>query len=133
MTDQLEQNKQIVARIFNMLAGSGEDIGQVIDELVPAEGYIQHNDLAGEGPEGLKEYLPTLMRRTPTPEDDVPDWLDITQTVSVNFIAEGDFVVRHEIRKHGELIDIFRVSDGFVREHWDAFRPYPGTERIPGF
>jgi predicted SnoaL-like aldol condensation-catalyzing enzyme len=31
------------------------------------------------------------------------------------------------------LIDIFRVGDGLCREHWDAYRPNPGTVRLPGF
>jgi predicted SnoaL-like aldol condensation-catalyzing enzyme len=53
--------------------------------------------------------------------------------VVVNLIAEGEFVVRQEIRTHGLLLDVFRVRDGLLREHWDAFRPDPGTERIPGF
>lgn len=63
----------------------------------------------------------------------LPDWLDSQGTVAVNLIAEGEFVVRQEIRTHGLLIDVFRVRDGLLREHWDDFRPEPDTERIPGF
>lgn len=51
----------------------------------------------------------------------------------MNYIADGEFVVRQELRDHGMLVDIFRVRDGVLVEHWDAFRPDEGTERIPGF
>lgn len=128
----LEQNKKVVARLFDVLTGTIEEAWQVIDDVMPDEGYVQHNPLAGDTREALRAFYPMIMRRPSTPEDPVPDWLDAHGTLEVNYIAEGDLVVRQEVRTHGMLIDIFRVRDGKVREHWDAFRPNPGTERIPG-
>ena len=55
------------------------------------------------------------------------------RTVSVRLFAEGDFVVRQEIRDHGMLVDVLRVHEGRCVERWDAFRPDPGTDRLPGF
>jgi predicted SnoaL-like aldol condensation-catalyzing enzyme len=122
--NHLEQNKRVVARLFDEVF-YGPDLNlEVIDEIV-ADGYIQHNPLAGQGPEGLKKFVTELLP--------LPEGLDASGTLEVNYIAEGDFVVRQEIRNHGMLIDIFRVKDGLLREHWDAFRPDPGTDRLPGF
>jgi predicted SnoaL-like aldol condensation-catalyzing enzyme len=55
------------------------------------------------------------------------------ESMQVNVLAEGDFVVRHDVRARGMLIDIFRVRDGQLSEHWDAYRPAIGAERIKGF
>lgn len=41
-------------------------------------------------------------------------------------------VVRQEMRTRGMLVDVFRVRNGLCVEHWDAYRPDPGTDRIPG-
>lgn len=45
--DQREKNKQVVARMFDVIYGPGDDI-DVLDEIV-AEDYIQHNPMAGQG------------------------------------------------------------------------------------
>lgn len=124
--EQLEKNKALVARFFREVPyGPGDNL-HVIDELI-AEDYVQHNPEAGQGREGVRHFFTNVI---PVP---LPEWLDEKGTLEVNLIAEGDFVVRQEIRTHGMLIDIFRVKDGMLKEHWDAFRPNPGTERPPSF
>ncbi|WP_066555845.1 nuclear transport factor 2 family protein [Croceicoccus bisphenolivorans] len=127
MTDTKEaRNKEVVRRFFAEIPyGPGDNL-HVIDEIV-AEDYVQHNPDAGQGREGLKHFFTNVI---PLP---IPAWLDASGTVSVNLIADGDFVVRQEVRTHGMLIDIFRVDNGLLKEHWDAFRPNPGTERPPSF
>jgi len=51
----------------------------------------------------------------------------------VRYISDRGFVVRQEVRDNGEMIDVIRVSDGQCREHWAAFRPAAGHERLPGY
>jgi predicted SnoaL-like aldol condensation-catalyzing enzyme len=46
-------------------------------------------------------------------------WLDSKQ-LRVNLIADGDWVVRQEVRTDWMLIDIFRIQDGWLMEHWDT-------------
>ena len=120
---KLEENKRVVERLFEVIYGEGDNF-DLCDEFV-ADDYIQHNPLAGQGLAGLKAFLNELVP--------LPEWLTAEHTESVLLIAEGDLVVRQEIRDHGMLVDIFRVEDGMLQEHWDAFRPNPGTERLPGF
>lgn len=120
----LERNKAIVRAAFDIIYGTSvEDIAK-IDELV-AEDYIQHNPSIAQGREGLRRLLLAIV---PGPKP-----LDPRDTLSVNLIAEGDMVVRQEMRKNGMLVDIFRIENGRLQEHWDAFRFTPGAERIPGF
>lgn len=122
--DRLENNKRAVARLFEVLYGVGDDL-DVLDELI-AEDYVQHSPLAGQGRDGVKRFFKEKL--IPLPYRLEPR--------EVNLIPEGDFVVRQELRAHrysGMLVDIFRVEGGLIREHWDAYRPDPGTERMPGF
>jgi predicted SnoaL-like aldol condensation-catalyzing enzyme len=116
-------NKRIVERLFDVIYGKGDDL-DVLAEIV-ARDYIQHNPEAGQGRAGLERFLERLVP--------LPAWLDGRGTLAVNLIAQGDMVVRQEIRNHGMLVDILRVRDGLCVEHWDAFRPDAGTDRIPGF
>jgi|SRR3954447_23562216 predicted SnoaL-like aldol condensation-catalyzing enzyme len=116
-------NKRVVERLFDVIYGKGDDL-DVLAEIV-ARDYIQHNPAAGQGRAGLESFLRRLVP--------LPPWLDARGTVTVNLIAEGDLVVRQEIRNHGMLIDVLRVREGLCIEHWDAFRPDPSTDRIPGF
>jgi predicted SnoaL-like aldol condensation-catalyzing enzyme len=46
-------------------------------------------------------------------------------------IAEGDLVVTHGVVKFGAedagtvAVDIFRLQDGKLVEHWDVLQPWP--------
>jgi predicted SnoaL-like aldol condensation-catalyzing enzyme len=121
---ELNRNKALVKALFDIIYGTSLDDIPKIDVIV-AEDYIQHNPSVGPGREGLRGLLKMII-----PE---PKALSPADTISVQYIAEGDRVVRQELRKNGMLIDIFRIKDGKLQEHWDAFRFNPGAERIPGF
>ncbi|HET9868625.1 MAG TPA: nuclear transport factor 2 family protein [Nitrospira sp.] len=121
---EVERNKELVSALFGIIYGtSTEDIAK-IDDLVAAD-YVQHNPSVGQGREGLRQLL---LRIVPGPKE-----LSSQGTLSVKLIAEDDFVVRQELRTNGMLVDIFRIKDGKLQEHWDAFRFAPGAARIPGF
>lgn len=119
-----EKNKGLVTTLFDIIYGTSLVDIALIDRLV-AEDYIQHNPLVGQGREGLRSFLHQIV---PEPKE-----LDAVGTLAVNLIAEGDYVVRQEMRTNGMLVDIFRVKDGLLQEHWDAFRFEPGARRIEGF
>lgn len=121
---ELERNKNLVKALFDIIFGTSLDDIATIDQLV-AEDYIQHNPRGGQGREGLRKGL---MEIVPEPKE-----LPVSGTIWVNYIAENDYVVRQETRTEGMLIDIFRIENGMLQEHWDAFRFAPGAKRIPGF
>jgi predicted SnoaL-like aldol condensation-catalyzing enzyme len=120
---ELERNKGLVVRLFEIIYGDNLAEINLIDGLV-AVNYIQHNPRAAQGREGLRSFLREVVAVKEIKAED---------TLNVNLIAEGDHVVRQEMRTNGMLIDIFRVEDGLLKEHWDAFRFAPGAKVIPGF
>lgn len=125
-SDERERNKQVVRRFIEEFAQGPGDNMHLIDELM-AEDYVQHNPDAGQGREGVRHFFTNVL---PLP---LPDWLGPDGIIHANYIAEGDLVVYQEVRTNGMLIDIFRVKDGQLSEHWDAYRPNPGEPRIAGF
>lgn len=124
--EEVERNKKLVERFFREVPyGPGDNL-DVIDELV-AEDYVQHNPLAGQGREGVKRFFTEVIPLPLTGD------LAADGTLEVNIVGDGDLVVRQEIRKNGMLIDIFRVKNNRLQEHWDAWRPAEGYERPPSF
>jgi predicted SnoaL-like aldol condensation-catalyzing enzyme len=87
-------------------------------ERYVAPEYTQHNPLLATGREPAVKFLSTLVRRESV--------TDIKRVV-----AEGDLVVLHvhsraNLSDRGRaVIDIFRVADGKIVEHWDVIQPVP--------
>jgi predicted SnoaL-like aldol condensation-catalyzing enzyme len=88
-------------------------------ERYVAPEYIQHNPLLATGREPAVKFLAT---RVVTRES-------VTDIKRV--VAEGDLVVLHvhsrtNLSDRGRaVIDIFRVTDGKIVEHWDVIQPVP--------
>ena len=89
-------------------------------ERFVAPEYIQHNPLLATGREPAVKFLgPRATREAVT---------DIKRV-----IAEGDLVVLHvhsrtNLSDRGRaVIDIFRVADGKIVEHWDVIQAVPPT------
>jgi len=87
-----------------------------VDRFI-APGYIQHNQAAEPGRDGLKRFLDMIRRQTPEAVHDVK-----------RAFVDGDHVtVHYHVRRSpGDLgwavIDIFRIEDGLVMEHWDVMQ-----------
>lgn len=93
--------------------------------------YIQHNPAFETGLEGL---IANLQARPPAPK---PPPIDF-----VRVIAEDDLVMTlRRLPAQGEraslpgaelaLVDIFRVQDGLVAEHWDYREQFPRGSAEP--
>ncbi|NWG52616.1 MAG: MFS transporter [Hydrogenophilaceae bacterium] len=111
------RNLALVAEMYeNVLQPLDAD--QVDRYFVP--GYIQHNPMAATGADGLKAFLAWAKARSPNAEHIVK-----------RVFADGDFVIAHvhviiEPGTRGNaVIDIFRIEDGLIAEHWDAAQPIP--------
>jgi predicted SnoaL-like aldol condensation-catalyzing enzyme len=82
--------------------------------------YKQHNPTAADGAEGLKGFIAFLKTTYPMTHSDV--------TMS---FADGDYVILrvHAVRTPGTagnaIVDIFRLENGKVVEHWDSVQPVP--------
>ncbi|MBY6242916.1 ester cyclase [Methylosinus sp. Sm6] len=100
-----------------------------LDQLM-RDDYIQHNSLVAQGSEGFREFFETWFKA-------VPDF----KYELKKLVAEGDLVWAYGtysgtqtgdwlgIPATGksyafDAVDIFRVADGRLAEHWDVLDTY---------
>lgn len=87
--------------------------------------YVDHNhDTPGNNLAGMVKLLNDMGFTEDNPND-----RDLTLTVD-HVISEGDLVMIHQhIEEPGNptlvFMDIFRVADGLIVEHWDVIQPIP--------
>lgn len=109
----MSDNKTTVLTAVRELFGD-KDV-TAVDRWVAAD-YRQHSSAAPDGPEGLRGLIESLTD-------------DVRHEVA-RVIAEGDLVAVHGIY-YGfgpdplVALDLFRVADGKLAEHWDALTPWP--------
>lgn len=114
---RLERNKKLVLAFYDQLIN--EKNFEAARKYM-ADDYRQHNPTAANGPEGLRLWLEEFKRMFP----------NLRATVR-RCIAEGDYVVLHVQGDSGPsphgtaVVDIFRVENGKVAEHWDVIQPIP--------
>lgn len=114
---QEEINKQNVIAFYNAAINDKdfETASQYMGDM-----YIQHNPLAADGPEGLKAFL-----------DFAKDNLGSFKVEIRQAFADGDYVILHVHAQAGPddrgsaVMDIFRLENGKVVEHWDVIQAIP--------
>ena len=112
----------VIAMYQNVLIAL--DSSRVDEYILP--GYIQHSSLAEPGVQALKDWLDA--RREDSP--------DSVQTIHRSF-ADGDHVIVHVhvARWKGDpglaVVDIFRLEDGMIAEHWDVLQEIPADPVNP--
>ena len=118
MNDQLEANKRIV-REWHDLALNQRKPEEAVAKYLGAH-YRQHNPGAADGAQAYIAFMKWL-RQT------YPDFRVETKRI----IAEGDYVVlhSHSFRNPGDrglaVVDIFRLENGKIVEHWDVVQEVP--------
>ena len=106
----METNKQIALRA---LTGAFIDRDpSVVDKYFTAD-YIQHNPTIPSGPAAIKDLIPQLPK-------------DFSYEPGM-VVAEGDLVMVHGRYvgwgpKPMVAVDMFRLKDGKVVEHWDVMQ-----------
>jgi len=82
--------------------------------------YVQHNPNAPDGIEGFKAFLGFLREKFPESRSEIKRvW------------AEGDYVILHvhAVRAPGArgaaIVDIFKLENGKIVEHWDVIQEIP--------
>ena len=82
--------------------------------------YIQHNPFVPNGAEPFYAYFKSCFKEHPK-----------SHVVFSHIIAEGDLVVLHLNSKLDEqdrgraIVDLFRVENGKIVEHWDVIQDVP--------
>ena len=114
---QLELNKRIATEFYDA-AINRKDCAAASHYL--GNDYRQHNPTAADGREGLRAFIDFLRTRFPNQRGDIK-----------RVIAEGDLVVLHVHSTRGDdtpgraIVDIFRLENGKVVEHWDVIQDVP--------
>ncbi|WP_108258105.1 nuclear transport factor 2 family protein [Mangrovicoccus ximenensis] len=87
---------------------------------VLAEDYIQHNPHVPDGKAPFVTYFTGLFAENPDARSEIK-----------RSAADGDLVWLHVHSTAGPedrgraIVDIFRVEDGMIAEHWDVIQPVP--------
>jgi len=116
----LEQNKETV-RAFYDLAFNQKKPEEAVARDVGST-YIQHNPIAGDGPQPFVEFVNGFVGQFPDLSVDIK-----------RVIAEGDLVMTHSLMKTSPedrgtaAADIFRLEGSKIVEHWDVLQPVPAT------
>ena len=112
-----EQNRRTVVEFYDK-AINQKDFDAAAKYLGPR--YTQHNPLAADGPAGLQAFLRYLKATYPDAHSEIKQ-----------VFADGDFVILHvhAVRVPGTrgnaIVDIFRLENGKVVEHWDVVQEIP--------
>jgi len=113
----LEANKKIVIDFYDK-ALNQKDYEAAAKYFGPR--YIQHNPNVPNGPDGLKGLVTLLKEKLPNSRSEIK-----------RVIAEGDLVMLHvhSVREPGQrgtaIVDIFRLENGKIVEHWDVLQAVP--------
>jgi predicted SnoaL-like aldol condensation-catalyzing enzyme len=114
-----EKNKATTIAFYTKALLEGE-----VDEAFRAHGgrfYRQHNPLIEDGADGVRKFVGWIKAAHPNAHGEIK-----------RVFADGDYVILHS-HWHGlsdnpggeAVVDIFRLEDGKVVEHWDVIQPIP--------
>lgn len=117
-----EENKAIIRRLYEELNKGNLNIA---DELI-VEDYAQHSILpVPPGREGFKKFFAAFSAAFPNAHFTIEDMIAEKDKVALRFTGRfthrGEFMGVHPTGKQMKMtgIDIFRLSNGKIVEHWD--------------
>jgi len=111
-TEAEERNHALVMAMFDAVLKPMDS--SAVDRFI-APGYVQHSPMAPPGRDALKSFLDMIRVATPHAVHDIK-----------RSFVDGDHVIVHyHVRRTADdpgfaVIDIFRVEDGMIAEHWDV-------------
>ena len=96
-----------------------------VAERYVADNYVQHNPHVADGKAGFMAFFKAMAAQHPNGRSTI-----------VRYAVNGDLVWTHvHVLDPGKdevvLVNIFRVADGMIVEHWDVVQPVPGKSANP--
>ena len=120
--DKTDENKEIVRGFISDVLVNGRF--DKLTDYVSSQTYIQHNPSIGDGLEGLGEFVESL--------DD--QGASMAYEKIHKLVGSGNFVAAlskmHFVGTDMAVIDLFRVEDGLIVEHWDVMEEIPAREDL---
>jgi predicted SnoaL-like aldol condensation-catalyzing enzyme len=100
------------------------DAAQVDRYIAPD--YIQHSPMAAPGRESLKAFLSTVRAASP----------NASQRLLRAFVDGDHVIIHYHVKRDPEdrgfvVMDIFRLTNGMVVEHWDCVQDVPAHSPNP--
>jgi len=122
-TEQEQKNLKAVLDFYDVIVNGQqyERAGEFLDD-----NYIQHKPEVEDGPEGVLNFIRWVYEQSPQHRARI-----------VRSFVEDDYVILHVHIIDGAeapniaVMDIFRVENGKLMEHWDVASPVPETARNP--
>jgi predicted SnoaL-like aldol condensation-catalyzing enzyme len=123
VSSSLEVNKKAVQEFYDLIINK-KDFESARKYM--GNRYKQHNPLVADGPEGLKAFIEFLKTNFPEARSEIK-----------RVLADGDYVILHvhSIRppnmRGRAIIEIFRLENGKIDEHWDVIQEIPEESANP--
>ena len=123
MPSSLEANKKAVQEFYDLIINK-KDFASARKYM--GDRYKQHNPLVADGPEGLKAFIEFLKTNFPEARSEIKQ-----------VFADGNYVILHvhSIRppnmRGRAIIEIFRLENGTIDEHWDVIQEIPEESANP--
>jgi len=122
-TEQEQRNLDHVLALFqNVLVPLEAD---QVDRYIAAD-YIQHSPMAAPGRDSLKAFLKTVRAASP----------HASQSLLRAFVDGDHVIIHYHVKRDPEdrgfvVMDIFRLTNGMVVEHWDCVQDVPAHSPNP--
>jgi len=116
-TKQEEKNLKAVLDFYDVVI-NGQQYSRVYEFV--DKNYIQHKPEVEDGPEGLLDFVRWIYSQSPQHKARI-----------IRSFVDGDYVILHVHVINGAeakdiaVMDIFRVENGILMEHWDVANPVP--------
>lgn len=119
----LADNKQVVLDFYNQVTNHKN---YEAAEKYLGPWYTQHNPTAADGAEGLKGYIQWLNDKFPAAHSEIKKVFTDNDYVilHVNFVLEPD-------TRGLAIVDIFKLDNGKIVEHWDVIQNIPEQSSNP--
>lgn len=115
--DASEANRQTVLNFYEKGLNQ-KDASAAMKYLGPE--YRQHNPNAADGPEGFRSFITYLKDKFPESHSEI-----VSSYVDGNYVILHVHAVRVPGTRGNAIVDIFRLEDGKIVEHWDVTQAIP--------
>jgi predicted SnoaL-like aldol condensation-catalyzing enzyme len=119
----LEANKKAVQEFYDFVINKKDFVSA---RKYMGDRYKQHNPLVADGPEGLRAFIEFLKTNFPDARSEIK-----------RALADGDYVILHVYSmrppnmRGRAIIEIFRLENGKIDEHWDVIQEIPEDSANP--